>query len=78
MKYYTYTRHRYLSDTPLGLHTSSATLSALPRVEALLLGSHMSFENTKTANSRLEVTPHLETLAFQMDEVLVEGFSTLR
>jgi len=37
----------YLSDTPLGLHSPSITLSVLlSEVKPLLLGSPMTFENT--------------------------------
>jgi len=38
----------------------------------------MSFEDTETANSRFEITPYFDNLAFQQDEWLVEGFITLR
>jgi hypothetical protein len=51
MQYYFYTQHRYLSVTPLSLHTPSVTLNGLPsEVKPLVLGSQWILR-TPTANS---------------------------
>ena len=56
IKCYIYIRHRSLTDTPLGLHSPSVTLSILPsEFKALLLRSPMTFEST---NFKLTVRSH--------------------